>query len=100
MFKKLVCTIALVAATLGPANAAETMTSKEKALYTATLLTYKKLCSGRMPEAGTLWIEMHKGTFTDDDTAYAVVMVGKSVERFGKNWCSKIGANAVKNLDG
>ena len=53
-----------------------------------------------MTEAGTLWIEMHKGTFTDDNTAYAVVMVGKSVEMFGKNWSPKSKPMPSKNLDG
>ena len=77
------------------------MNHREKAIFTATLIGYQQVCPGRMPGAGTLWINTHKGTFTQSETDLATGLVGETMKEFGgtKPWCSKIKAKIINGLD-
>ena len=102
MFKKMI-TAAIVATALASAAHAETMSPREKAIFTATLTTYQETCPGRMPGAGALWINMHKDTLHQKCTTdLASGLVGESVKIFGgtKAWCSKIKVKIINGLDG
>jgi hypothetical protein len=100
VFKRIAIALATIATLTGATNAE--MNQREKAIFTATLVAYQQVCPGRMPGAGTLWINTYKGSFTQSETDLATGLVGETMKEFGgtKAWCSKIKARIIDGLDG